>query len=280
MTNRLLLLLFLLPSLAQAQSITYGDAIPAQAVDAAQKTIDAAKPKMLALNPGEFEIIEPAKGVAASLLWLSTDPSTMQRLEIPAGQAFSIYGIRRGDKVAKHHVFQARAFAWSVVIGATQGHNVLTLVKSGDKPELAPVVVDTIDVTVGKPKPVVPDVPVDDALTQALRVAANADYKAGKSDKKILLPLAGIYEAAANDTLATVTTVGALDDRLYQARLAAGIPEPEVAYPTMRKAIQTEIYSKVGVDNNSASKPLTDAMKKSANAVFSRVAASLEAIAQ
>lgn len=149
------------------------------------------------------------------------------------------------------------------------------------------VVVDAKVFNVGKqivPKPDDPPiVPIDDALTQKLRIAANADYTAGKSDKKILLPLAEIFSAAGGSEPfpPAVITVADLDNLLYQARLFAKLPPPETAYPTLRNtAIREVIYAALGVDANSGAVKLTDAMKVKAKEIFGKIAASLEILSK
>ena len=79
---------------------------------------------------------------------------------------------------------------------------------------------------------------------------------------------------------ASVVTVGDLDNLLYQARLAAKLPEPEAAYPTLRKAIQQEIYAKLGIDLNSGSKVLTEDTKRLVKVAFGQIADSLEVLSK
>ena len=71
-----------------------------------------------------------------------------------------------------------------------------------------------------------------------------------------------------------------LDDLLLQARVNAGIADPDAVYPTMRRAIQQEIYTRLGINAGSGEVKLTDASKKIARESFAKVAASLEVLAK
>lgn len=275
--------MLLMATYCHAQTITVGDAIPDKDVETAKQTIEKAQPKVITLGVGEFEVIEPAKGVPVALLWLSTNDVSIQKIEIPAGQAFSTFGVRRGDKVAKHHVFQAKPFAWSVIIGMIQGKNTVTLVRSGEKPELVPIVVDKIDMTIGKPPPKPddpPDVPVDDDLTKGMRAALAKDKAAGMADSKYLLALSGIYAAASRDSLESIKTAGDLDTLLNSARVAAGIPDPDKVLTETRQFIKRQLLANLtgGVD---APATVMDAAKKqTAKTLMGQIADSLEKIAK
>lgn len=150
--------LLLLPSLAQAQSIVVGGNVTDAQITEAQAILQASQAKVMQLAVGEFEIIEPAKGLGA-LLWLPVGDDTLKRVAIPANIPFTTYGIRRGAKEATLYEFPAKPFAWFIVFGLKEAKTTITLVKSADKPELAPIVVDRLDVTVGKPKPPKPPDP-------------------------------------------------------------------------------------------------------------------------
>jgi len=242
-----LLFLLLTSSSLYSQAITVGDAIPQKAVDEAKQTIASAQPKILKLAVGEFEVIDPAKGIVVPLLWLGTDDTTITKIQVPSGQAVSIYSIRRGDKVAKHHTFAAKAYAWTILMGAKVGLNAITLIKSGDKPELIPVIVDTISVTVGDPAPVPAPVDPDVPSTDPLVLAALADIKAGKGNVEDVLNYAAIYSMFStqvkNDT--TLVTVGDLFNQMNAAidRLLGS--DIEKAFPTLRKAMGKELSGKI-----------------------------------
>lgn len=136
-----------------------------------------------------------------------------------------------------------------------------------------------------KPAPVIippdePVIPVEDELTKRLRAAAQLDAAAGKADKKHLLPLAGIYLAASNDPLAQVSTMDALDTLLFEARKRAGIPDPAIVFPNLRKAVQQEIYARLGIGPNDGKQPLTDDTKRLAKLAFGKIATTLEILAK
>lgn len=247
---RVLALWLLLPTLAWGQALTYGDSIQAKDVDAAKQVLAAAAPKVLVLKANEFELIEPAKGVTAALLWLSSNPAAIQKLDIPAGQAFSIYGIRRGEKAARHHVFQAKTYAWSIVIGIAQGHDVVTLVKSGDKPELVPIVVDTIDITVGEvppePKPD-PKPPVDP--TDALLLAARKDYLAGTGTPDQVEDLSSLAATIAKQLSNGKEFATAADFNKYvHDAVTILLGDVTKVLPNLRRAIGDEVNSKLPRD--------------------------------
>jgi len=103
---------------------------------------------------------------------------------------------------------------------------------------------------------------------------------AGIGDPKWLMAMAGIYEAASLDSLETVKTAGDLDNLLYAARVAAGIPEPDKVLTETRQFIKRQLLANLtgGVD---APATVMDAeKKKTAKALMAKIADSLEKIAK
>lgn len=281
--NRLaLILLLLIPALVQAQiagAVQIGNSITKDELTNALRIVDAAKPSVFQWNKGDFEIIQKGPKAKGELTWEVSDDTIVAVKEVPAKTLLWVDAIRAGSKEAKLWEFAEQVDSYYFFRAVKEGTTQILIFANGDK---KPVCIARMTITVGKPAPKPDDPPViipDDPLTQKLRVAANADYVAGKSDKKILLPLAGIYEgAAAGDFPATVVTCGDLDNLLYQARKNAGLPEADVIYPTLRKAIQQEIYARLGIDTNSSNVKLTEDTKRLAKLTFGKIAASLEAL--
>lgn len=134
------------------QKITLGDSVPSGAVDAAKQLLKDAAPKTLALNVGEFEVVEPSASLKSPLLWLPINEDLVQRIEIAANQPFAIWMIRRGDKAPKLHQFQPQPVSWCLLVGVKDGKSSIFVIRNGDA-TTAPQVADRLDVTVGKPQP-------------------------------------------------------------------------------------------------------------------------------
>lgn len=271
--------MLMMPLLAQAQ-ITIGDAVQQTDVDQARATLEKATPKTLLLQVGEFEVIEPAKGITNPLLWIITNDSCVQRIEVAANQPLGLWLKRRGEAAAKLHQFPAKPFSWVILIGIKAGTSAIHVIRNGASATSAPVVVDKLVVTIGSPAPPNPPKPVEDDMTQALRTAYQRDHAAGKADRKWILALAGIYDAAGKDNLETIKTAGDLDLLLNAARQAAGIPEPDQALPNIRQRIRQELLTQLNVPENGSSQPLTAETRKQAKAVLSHIAHALEEVAQ
>lgn len=267
--------LLLLPALVQAQ-ITIGDAVLPSEVEQARTTLERAAAKTLNLAVGEFEVIEPAKGITSPLLWITSSENCVQRIEVQANQPLGLWLKRRGEPATKLHQFPAKPFSWVILIGTKPGTSTIHIIRNGTS-GTAPVVIDKLDVTVGGSVPP-PPTPVEDDLTQALRAAWQRDQANSKADRKWVLALAGIYEAAGRDTLETVKTVGELDQLLNTARQAAGIPEPDQALPTLRQRIRQELLTRLNIPENGASQPLALETKKQARLLLTQIAQALEAI--
>ena len=113
-----------------------------------------------------------------------------------------------------------------------------------------------------------------------MRAAFAKDTVAGIGEKKWLLPMAGIYEAASKDTLDGVKTAGDLDALLTAARIAAGIPDPDKTLSETRQYIKRQLQANL---TNGADAPATvlDATKKTlAKALMGKVSDSLEKLAK
>lgn len=276
------LLVILLPSLGWGQAVVVGEFPPPEKIKEAKYTLATAEPKVLALNVGEFEIIEPAKSLAGiPLYWHISDANIMQRIDVAANQTTGLWMKRRGEPEAKLHLFPARPVAWVILVGAKQGASSIAIIRNGLTSSEPPLVVDTVAVTVGTPKPIDPPLPPpDDPLVKAFRTAMAQDIAAGKGDKKWLLPLAGVYEAASNDSLDSLATMNDLDARLNSARIAAGIPDPDKQFLNLRRVIQSELYSQLGVSKDSGSIPFKVDTRRLAKAAMAKISASIEEIAK
>lgn len=272
------LLLFIWPMACFAQ-ITIGDAIPAGEVAQARATLEKATPKTLALQVGEFEVLEPAKSLTSPLLWVISDDTVVQRMEIAAQQPLGLWMKRRGEVTPKLHQFPAKPFPWVILVGVKQGAATIQVIRNGNTAGSPPVVIDTLAVSVGGPAPAPPTPPVEDALTKALRAAWQQDQQAAKADRRWMQALAGIYEAASRDSLETVKTAGDLDQLLHAARQAAGIPDPDQALPNLRERLRQELLTQLSIPENGNTVPLTAPTRQTARQLFARIAHALEVIA-
>ena len=270
------LLLWQSTTLAQ---VIVGEVMPASDLAIARAMLEQAKPKTLALEPGEFEVLEPAKGLTSPLLWLTSHESVLQRIDVAAQQPLGLWMKRRGEPAARLHQFPAKPTAWVILLGSQPGNATLTIIRNGTGTG-PPVVVETLVVSVGGPAPGPPTPPVDDALLKALRTAWQQDVVAGVGNKQWLTALAGIYEAASRHSLETVKTAGDLDQHLHSARLAAGIPPVEQALTQLRQRLRTEMLTQLQVPENGAAQPITSDDKRRAKELFSRLAQTLEVLSR
>ncbi|HQR06358.1 MAG TPA: hypothetical protein PLN21_06025 [Gemmatales bacterium] len=272
-------LLLVMPTLAHAQ-ITVGDAVQQSEVEQARATLEKATPKTLTLQVGEFEVIEPAKGVTGPLLWIVSNEVNVQRIEVAANQPLGLWLKRRGETTPKLHQFPAKPFPWVILVGIKAGASTIHIIRNGATATSAPAIVDKLEVTIGGSVPPTPPTPVEDDLTQALRAALKVDQQANKADHKWVLALAGIYDAASRDSLESIKSAGELDQLLNTARQAAGIPEPDQALPTVRQRIRQELLTRLNISENGASQPLTAESRKLAKTILNNIAHSLESISQ
>jgi hypothetical protein len=269
------LLLILLPSLGWGQAVIVGGSTTPEKVKEAKYTLALAEPKVLTLNVGEFEIIEPAKSLAGiPLYWHISDSSIMQRIEVAANQTTGLWMKRRGEPEAKLHLFPARPVAWVILVGAKQGTSSIVIIRNGLASSEPPLVVDTVAVTVGTPKPPPPPPDTLSDFEKSIKKAMEADVAAGKGSKTHAELLAGIYRGAANSLPASLTA-GELYTTLQKAIAAAGIPAPAVSLPTMRALIAAELNKKLPTEFD---KQLTLEDRNRITATFGAMADSLEAI--
>lgn len=268
-----------LPMLAPAQ-IIIGDAVQQSEVEQARATLTKATPKTLTLQVGEFEVIEPAKAVTGPLLWILANETSLQRIEVAANQPLGLWLKRRGDATPRLHQFPAKPFPWVILVGVKTGRSTIHVIRNGATAVAAPAVVDKFDVTIGNPVPPTPPQPVEDDLTQALRAALKVDQQVNQADRKWLMALAGIYDAAGRDSLESIKTAGELDQLLNAARLAAGIPEPDQALAHVRQRIRQELLNRLNIPENGQAQPLTTESRKLAKTVLINIAHALEALSQ
>jgi hypothetical protein len=257
--------------------VIVGDAVPPGDIAAARAMLERATPKALTLEPGEFEVLEPAKNLTGPLLWLSSHEAVLQRIDVAAQQPLGLWMKRRGEPTARLHQFPAKPMAWVILIGAKAGNGQLTVIRNGTGTG-PPVVVETLVVTVGSPGP--PPPPPEDELTRALRAAWQQDVAVGVGDKKWLIALAGIYETASQNPLEAVKTAGDLDQLLHTARQAAGIPPVEQALTQLRQRLRTEMLTQLKVPEDGASQPINSDGKQRARQLFARIAQALEVISR
>lgn len=272
-------LLLLTPLLAHAQ-ITVGDAVQQSEVEQARATLEKATPKTLTLQVGEFEVVEPAKGVTGPLLWIISNDTTVQRIEVAANQPLGLWLKRRGETAPRLHQFPAKPFPWVILVGIKSGTSTIHVIRNGATATTAPVIVDKLEVTIGGNTPPTPPTPVEDDLTQALRAALKVDQRANKADRKWILALSGIYDAASRDSLESIKTAGELDQLLNTARQAAGIPEPDQALPTIRQRIRQELLTRLNISENGQTQPLTTESRKLVKTILNNIAHALEVISQ
>lgn len=264
--------------LASYAQITIGNAIPPAEVEQAKATLEKATPKTLSLEVGEFEVIEPAKAITGPLLWIISNESSMQRIDVAADQPLGLWLKRHGETTTKLHQFPAKPFPWVILIGVKPGTSTIHVIRNGATATSAPAIVDKLEVTIGGTVPPTPPAPIEDDLTQALRAAYQLDQQANKADRKWLLALAGIYDAAGRDSLESIKTTGELDQLLNNARQTAGIPEPDQALPSLRQRIRLELLTRLNITENAQALPLTTESRKLAKSVLSNIAHALEAI--
>lgn len=264
--------------MASYAQITIGDAIPPAEVEQAKATLEKATPKTITLDVGEFEVIEPAKAITGPLLWIISNETCLQRIDVAANQPLGLWLKRRGETNTKLHQFAAKPFPWVILIGVKAGTSTIHVIRNGATATSAPAIVDKLEVTIGGVVPPTPPTPVEDDLTQALRAAIKIDQQANKADRKWILALAGIYEAAGRDSLESVKTAGELDQLLNNARQAAGIPEPDQALPTLRQRLRQELLNRLNIPETGQAQPLTTESRKLAKTVLSNIAHALEAI--
>lgn len=266
-----LLFLFCAPLVTYAQVIV-GDAVSSNDIAQARATLERATPKTLTLEPGEFEIIEPAKTLSQPLLWLLSDDTILQRIDVAANQPLGLWMKRRGEPSTKLHQFPAKPIVWVILIGAKPGIANITIIRNGEN-NTAPAVVDTLVITVGSVPP-----PVEDEFTKSLRSAFLKDQQLGQADQRWLTALAGIYATASQNSLVTIKTASDLDTLLITARQQTGIPEPEKMLPNVRHRLRQELLNQLHLTDADALQPLSAEMKQRARQTLARIAQALEVL--
>lgn len=175
------LLLLLTPAWSWSQDIRLGNNLTADQIAAAQKKvadlnelIKSAKSREFQLNVGDYLTVDPPDSIKGDLLWLVTDESLLKQVTIKPQTAFATFLRHAGATEASYQEFPARAVAWYMLVGLKEGRTVITIIVNGEAGK-APVVLDKLDITVGRPKPPPPPPDADPLLK-----AAAADMNAGK----------------------------------------------------------------------------------------------------
>ena len=265
----------------QPGTLTVGSQYTTSEVAKAKELLQAIEPKKLAIKVGEFEVIEPAKTVTSPLLWVSQDDSLIERITVPKDQPCAVWMQRRGESAPRLHLFEPKPFSWAILVAKKDGQGSIQIIRNGDDATKPPVIVDRIDATVGvpvPPKPVEP--PAEDRLVKTFREAAQQDAAANKSSKQHLIALSKVYKKVSEDTLESLKTMSDLDSRLLAERIAASIPDPETVFPSLRKAVQSELYQQLGINKDSGAVELKIDTRRLARSVMSRIAAALEELAK
>ncbi|MBL8824879.1 MAG: hypothetical protein JNJ77_19995 [Planctomycetia bacterium] len=140
-------------------TLTVGSQFTTPEVAKAKDIIEKLKPKKLQIQVGEFEVVHPHKDVTTPLLWVVQDESLLERITVPAKQPFAIWGVRRGETVARLHLFEAKDLPWVILVAKKEGTGNTHIVRNGDSLDKAPVIIDSIEATVGNPAPTPPPNP-------------------------------------------------------------------------------------------------------------------------
>lgn len=254
-------------------AVVVGNGVTKDQLDQAKSIVRAAEANKFQWNVGDFEIFQKGEKAKGELLWEVSDPTIVEVKEVPANTRLMVdNGVRAGDTAPKDHDFPPQKDSFWKFKAIKEGTtSILILSVSEDGKRV--VVVAKMTVTVGKRKP--PPPPPDSPLVKKFRSALATDVAAGKADKNWIDDLAGIFESASKTIPDSVTTIGQLDELLLAARKAAGIPEPEVQLLNLRRAVQQEIYSRLGVDTNSSAVKLTADTRRLAMVAFADISAAL-----
>lgn len=278
----LILLLFLPLSAWGQERLTLSARPTSEAVQTAKDLIKSAETTPTKLVMFGYALIDiKIPGKLSTYIAPGAD-DCLQQVKIAKGTVYE--GLLAGpDGIVKWTRIEAVDYDRVLVVGVKTGQ--ATLIWMGVKGDEA-VVIAAFQFAVGKPapKPVEPPddpvVPVDDDLTKGMRAAFAKDTVAGIGEKKWLLPMAGIYEAASKDSLDSIKTAGDLDNLLTAARIAAGIPDPDKTLTETRHFIKRQLLANLtgGVD---APATVLDAAKKTlAKSLMGKVAESLERLAK
>lgn len=250
-------------------------------VATANEVIRASQQAPTSLAYGGYAIVDiKLEGKLTSYIVPGSD-DCIKTISLARGQGYAGWLVTKGESAHKWtEIAPIATHDRLIVTGSANGTTTLIWMTVQNNEA---VVVAAFQFVVGKPKPVVPDepdVPPSDPLGLKFKAAAKLDAAANKADKKWLAPLAGIYESASNFIPETVATVGQLDELLLAARKGAGIPEPEVQFLNLRRAIQQEIYASLGVDINSSNVVLTADTRRLAMLAFGKIAKAIEEVAK
>jgi len=262
-------------------AVLFGENITKEQEASAKAIIRQLEANNFQWNVGDFQIFQKGASAKGELTWDISDETILEIKDIPPDTRLMIdNAIRAGETTAKDHDFPAQKTSYWKFKGTKAGTtNVSIYGVSEDK--LRVVRIAKMKITVG---PKIPDIPPppppDDPLVKSFRNAIAVDVAANKADKKHLLALSGIYDAASKDSLDSLATMNDLDARLVAARTSAGIPDPDVMYPNLRKAVQAELYSQLGVNVNSGTVELKADTRRLAKAVMAKIATSLMEVAK
>lgn len=280
----LLTLLFATVAHGQDQLSVTKSASPEQ-LQSAKALVKSAETSPTKLDIGGYALVVIEIDTELTPYIVEGSDDCIKSIKIPKGAAYEGWLRAKGEPSFKWTRIEPNATRdRELVSGTTNGTStILWMAVVNNKAQV--IKAFRFEIGPQKPKPIDPPpdepvIPVEDELTKKLRAAAQLDVTAGKADKRHLLPLAGIYQAASNDTLAQVATMDALDTLLFEARKRAGIPDPEIVYMNLRKAIQQEIYARLGIGPNDGKLPLTDDTKRLARLAFGKIAQVLEVLAK
>lgn len=255
--------------------VVVGDAIPPKDVDQAKETLVRAAPKVLNMNPGEFEAFVQASALPVYWFTLPGSDDCFLRIEVPAGKEITHIGKRRGETAIKLHTLKFDK-PWAMVIATKPGRYSSVLFRNGDDNTKPPVQVDQIQLLIGVPPPDPdnPPAPTSD-LAKQLSAALVKDKAAGIGDLSVLAKLAGIYSSAAKDNIDDLETFQELDSFLEKAVTLANIPAPDKMLTNLRTKIRDVILKAIGISEADRQAKMTDAHKKAALKVFADIAAAL-----
>ncbi len=262
------------------------------AKQAAKQAVAQESPKKLALKQGEFFVM-PHAGVEP-LTWQvapesdgtidTAKQSIVSMVLVPVGKTVEIMGIRSGETEFKTHAIEAKDRPITIIYPYKPGFGVWTVWKAV---ESRAVQTDVVVISIDGIKP--PDVkpppddtkPVNDPLYQRLKKAFDVDVITGKSDKKIVGQLAGVYYQVAQDKLTDYKTLGEVYEKLIlPAVKKMNIPDPEVIQFNLRDQIANELLEVAGAKEQDYSKALTDQGRTDLQKAFLKVSEALVTISK
>lgn len=291
--------LFFLASLPVVSQTTYPliEGPPPAKLAEASAMVDAVKKSQspVALSIGGYALIQIKVTTKLTPYIVPGSNDCLATESIPKGKVYRGWFVPLGGKEFVYATIAADPdFDRLLVTGTVKGTATILWLTVANG-EAVVVAGYQFDVAGGKPKPKpdepdVPPTPVDDPLVKAFRVAAQADAAAGKADKKWLDDLAGIYEGASKFIPESIRkdsagnplpmTVGDLNEVIANAVKAAGIPEVDVQFPNLRRAVQQEIFARLGINKDSGNTTLTVDARRMAQTTFGRISTALMEIAK